>query len=120
MYHACKIDLILIFFRKTVKCVGKFHFQLLEFDFRFSPFSDLLRYIFPFRKPQVVLKIGGKNIGYNKSFKLSTTKETFHGGNSCLDKDHDVIRKSLTYYICIVNIYTCHLIKVRHVVCCLS
>jgi hypothetical protein len=40
--------------------VGKFHFQLLEFDFRFSPFVDLSRYIFPFRKPQVVLKIGKK------------------------------------------------------------
>jgi hypothetical protein len=40
--------------------VGKFHFQLLAFDFKFSPFSDLLHYIFPFRKPQVVLKIGEK------------------------------------------------------------
>jgi hypothetical protein len=40
-----------------IKCVGKFHSQLLEFDFRFSPFSDLLCYIFPFGKSQVVMKI---------------------------------------------------------------
>jgi hypothetical protein len=37
--------------------LGKLHSQLLVFDF---PFSDLSRNIFPFRKPQVVLKIAKK------------------------------------------------------------
>jgi hypothetical protein len=32
--------------------MSKFHSHWLEFDF---PFSDLSSYIFPFRKPQVVL-----------------------------------------------------------------
>jgi hypothetical protein len=50
LYRACKIELN--------KCVGKFHSQMFEFDFRFPPFSDFWCYIFPFRKPQVVFKIG--------------------------------------------------------------
>jgi hypothetical protein len=41
-----------------IKCVSKFHFQLLEFDFRFPPFLIYHAIFFPFRKPQVVLKIG--------------------------------------------------------------
>jgi hypothetical protein len=41
--------------------VVKFHSQLFEFDFRFSPFSDLLCHIFPLRNHQVVLEIAKKN-----------------------------------------------------------
>jgi hypothetical protein len=59
MYHACTLNWIEIILY-SIKCVCKFHFQLLEYNFRFLS-SDLWRYIFPFRKPpQVVLIIWEK------------------------------------------------------------
>ena len=60
---------------------------MMLFDFRFSPFLDLLRCIFPFRKTQVVVKISKKITG-----------------NGDLDLDPSTSNLNLT---CMLSCYTC-------------